>query len=96
MAAVADLALSNLDSQTIPEFYRELVTDIGALISNKKMREDNIEIIVQDLNTQQSEISGVNINDEAARMLLFEQMFVAMAKYLTTVQASLSAVMEIM
>ena len=96
MAAVADLALSNLDSQTIPEFYRELVTDIGALISNKKMREDNIEIIVQDLNTQQSEISGVNINDEAARMLLFEQMFAAMAKYLTTVQASLSAVMEIM
>ena len=37
----------------------------------------------------------LDINDEAARMLLFEQMFKAMAKYLTTVQSSLSTVMDI-
>ena len=95
MAAIADQALSNLNSQTIPDFYRELVTDVGELISSKKMREDNIETIVQDLGSQQSQISGVNINDEAARLLLFEQMFGAMAKYLGTIQASISTVMEI-
>jgi flagellar hook-associated protein 1 FlgK len=95
MADIKDQTLSNLNSRTVPEFYRELATDIGTLISNKKTREDNIEIIVQDLTSQQSEISGVNINDEAARLLLFEQMFKAMAKYLNTLQSSLSSLMEI-
>lgn len=95
MAGIEDQALSNLNSRAIPDFYREMVTDIGTLISNKKMREDNLEIIVKDLTSQQSEISGVNINDEAARLLLFEQVFKAMAKYLNTVQRSLSTVMEI-
>ncbi len=95
MADIKDQTLSNLNSKTVPDFYRELVADIGTLISNKKTREDNIEIMVQDLTSQQSKISGVNINDEAARMLLFEQIFKAMAKYLNTVQSSLSTVMEL-
>ncbi len=95
MVDIKDLTLSNLNSKTVSEFYRDLVTDTGALISNKKTREDNIEIIMQDLTSQQSEISGVNINDEAARLLLFEQIFKAMAKYLNTIQSSLSTVMEI-
>jgi flagellar hook-associated protein FlgK len=51
--------------------------------------------MLQNLANQQSEMSGVNINDEAARMLLFEQMFKAMAKFLTVIQSSLSTVMEI-
>jgi flagellar hook-associated protein 1 FlgK len=96
MAAIVDQALSNLNSQTIPDFYRELVTDIGTLISNKKASQDNIEIIVLDLTNQQGQISGVNINDEAARMLVFEQMFGAMAKYMSTLHASISTIMEIM
>ena len=96
MAAAKDQAVSNLNSLTIPEFYRRLATGIGQLISVRQMRQDNTEVVVQNLNNQQSELSGVDINDEAARMLLFEQMFRAMAKYLNTVQSSLEAVMEIL
>jgi flagellar hook-associated protein FlgK len=51
--------------------------------------------MVLNLTNQQSEISGVNINDEAARMLIFEQMFKAMAKYMSTLQSSLATIMEI-
>ena len=77
------------------EFYRRLVTDIGRELSVKEIRLENIEATVQNLKNQQSEISGVNINDEAAQMLVFEQMFQAMAKYLNTIQKSLSTVMEL-
>ncbi|TKJ34859.1 MAG: flagellar hook-associated protein FlgK [Planctomycetes bacterium B3_Pla] len=96
MAAAKDQAVSNLNSLTIPEFYRRLASGIGQLISVRQMRQDNMQVVVQNLNNQQSELSGVDINDEAARMLLFEQMFRAMAKYLNTVQSSLEAVMEIL
>ena len=95
MAGLRDQTLSNLGTMTPGEFYRRLVTDIGQQLSVKQMQEDNAESMVQNLANQQSDISGVNINDEAAKLLVFEQMFQAMAKYLSTVQSSLSTIMEI-
>jgi flagellar hook-associated protein FlgK len=95
MAGLKDQTLSSLNGMTPGEFYRRLVTDIGQELSIKQMREENIETIVQNLYNQQGEISGVDINDEAAKMLIFEQMFQAMAKYLSTVQSSLFTLMEI-
>ncbi len=95
MAGLKDEAISGLNNMTPVEFYRRLVTDIGQRLFLTQMREDNIEVIMQNLANQQAEISGVNINDEAAQMLVYEQMFQAMAKYLNTVQSSISSLMEI-
>jgi flagellar hook-associated protein 1 FlgK len=95
LVGLKDQALSGLNAMTAQEFYRRLVTDIGQQFYVKQMREDNIEVIIQNLVNQQSEISGVDINDEAAQMLVFEQMFQAMAKYLSTVQSTISSIMEI-
>ncbi|MGB2863697.1 MAG: flagellar hook-associated protein FlgK [Sedimentisphaerales bacterium] len=96
MAALRNQAVTALDSMTPGEYYRRLITDIGHQVSSKQMHQKNVEVMVQNLANQQGEISGVNINDEAARMLIFEQMFKAMAKYLSTLQSSLSTIMEIM
>ena len=95
MVALKDLSLGDLDSMTPGEYYRQLVTDIGQQVSVKQTNQENIQALVQNLTNQQSEISGVNINDEAAQLLVFEQMFKAMAKYLSTLQSSLSTVMDI-
>jgi len=95
MAALRDQAVAALDSLTPGEYYRRLITDIGQQVSVKQSHQKNVEVMVQNLTNQQGEISGVNINDEAARMLIFEQMFKAMAKYLSTLQSSLSTIMEI-
>jgi len=95
MADLRNQAVTDLDSMTPDEYYRRLITDIGLQVSVRQSRQKNVEVMVQNLANQQSEISGVNINDEAARMLIFEQMFKAMAKYLTTLQSSLSTIMEI-
>jgi flagellar hook-associated protein FlgK len=51
--------------------------------------------MVLNLTNQQSEVSGVDINDEAAQLLIFEQMFQAMAKYMNTINLSLSTIMEL-
>lgn len=50
---------------------------------------------MQNLTNQRSELSGVDINEEAAQMLVFEQMFQAMAKYLGTVQSTIDGLMEL-
>jgi flagellar hook-associated protein FlgK len=95
MADLKDQALSSLNTMTPVEFYRRLVTDIGQQLYLKNIHQDNIEMISQNLVNQQTEISGVNINDEAAQMLVFEQMYQAMAKYMNTVQSSISSLMEL-
>jgi flagellar hook-associated protein 1 FlgK len=96
MENLRNQAMGSLNSMTPNEFYHRLITDIGQHISIQQIRQDSIEAVVQNLANQESEISGVDINDEAAQMLVFEQMFNAMAKYLNAVQTSLSIIMELL
>ncbi|MFQ6034913.1 MAG: flagellar hook-associated protein FlgK [Sedimentisphaerales bacterium] len=95
LVGLRDQAISSLNGMTPGEFYHRLIANLGQQISIKQMRADNLEIMVQNLANKRSEISGVNINDEAAQILVFEQMFQAVAKYLTTVQSSIRTIMEI-
>ncbi len=81
LVALKDKALASLGDMTPGEFYRRLAADIGQQVSVKQMRQENVETMIQNLTNRQSDISGVNINDEAAQMLIFEQMFQAMAKF---------------
>ncbi len=41
-------------------------------------------------------MSGVNVNDEAAAMLMYQQMFTAMSKYLNAVYTSVNSIMQIL
>ena len=95
LAGARDQAISSLNMMTPGEFYRRLIADIGQQISIKQLQHDNLQIMVQNLANKQSEISGVDINDEAAQILIFEQMFQAIAKYLATIQSSLLTLMEV-
>jgi flagellar hook-associated protein 1 len=96
LASVGETEISGLNSLTAGQFYRQLVSGIGQQLSVKQMSQSSIENLVQSLVSQQSEISGVDANDEAAQMLVFEQMFQAMAKYLTTVNTTLASLMNIL
>ncbi|MHC4534575.1 MAG: flagellar hook-associated protein FlgK [Planctomycetota bacterium] len=89
-------AVTSLNSMTPVEFYRQMVTGIGQQLFVKEARKDNIESMVQNLGNQQAELSGVNINDEATRMLAIEQMFQAMSKYLSTIQSSMLTIMDML
>lgn len=86
MAALRDTALSGLDNLTYGQFYRHLVTQLGQQVAVKDTQQSSIEGITQNLVNQRSEISGVDINEQAAQMLVFERMFQAMAKYMGSVQ----------
>ena len=79
-----------------PHFLRlNRITDIAQDINVAQMREDNGKILMKDYMNQRDVVSGVDINDEAAKMLVFEQMFQAMAKYLEQVQKTIFAIMDI-
>lgn len=89
-------ALSELGGLTYGNYYRQIVADIGQDLSVKQLSKDNIEVLVLNLTNQQNEISGVDINEESANLLIYQQMFQSMAKYMSSITTMLESVMEIL
>lgn len=86
---------SNLDDLSIPQYYQALVTSIGQNVSNKQLRQDNIQAMLLNLENRQSETSGVDVNHEATQILLYEQMYQGMARYINTIQRTLDSLMTL-
>jgi flagellar hook-associated protein 1 len=95
LAGLNDETVDELDDLTISDFYRRIVSDIGQTISTKQTIHSGSEAVLKDLTTQQSDLSGVDTNDEAAQMLMYEQMFTAMSKYLNTINTLMTSIMEL-
>jgi flagellar hook-associated protein 1 len=95
MAQLAQQGWNNLDNKTASEYFKGVIALLGQEISLKDMEQTNYKGLLQNLANQQDSVSGVNINDEAAQMLVFERMFQAVGKYMQTVQTSMDIVMEL-
>ncbi len=87
--------IESLNGLTANEYYQRTLANLGQAVSLRQDRQDNIEAVIQDLEKQQSEISGVNVNDEAAQLIIFEKMFQAVAKYMTTLQTMITTLMDV-
>lgn len=95
MAGIGDVARSELNGLTLKEYYRELATDVGNQISVMQMRHDNTAGVLRNLSNQRDATSGVDINEEATKMLVFERMFQAMAKYINVISDTLDSLITI-
>jgi flagellar hook-associated protein 1 FlgK len=95
LAGVREEALAGLGGMAPSEYYQRTVANLAQLVALKEARQDNIEAVVQNLRKQRSEVSSVNINDEAAQLLVFEKMFQAMGKYLSVLQTQMTTLMDI-
>jgi len=96
LASLSDLKIDDLNSMTISDYYQQLVTNIGEQASVKKTAQTNSEDLILSLTNQESNVSGVDINEESAKMLVYEQMFQAASKYITTVNNSITSLMDIL
>ncbi|MBN1505477.1 MAG: flagellar hook-associated protein FlgK [Sedimentisphaerales bacterium] len=94
LASLQEEAVASLQGMTPSEYYQRIVANLGQEVSLKQSRQDNVEAMMQNLERRRSEISAVNINDEAAQLLVFEKMFQAMARYLSSVQTIMATVMD--
>ncbi|KPJ76036.1 MAG: hypothetical protein AMS14_02650 [Planctomycetes bacterium DG_20] len=95
MAAVGDAPISAFDDDTPSDAYRGVVSTVGQWAAVRRARHDGLESVLRELGNQRGDISGVDINEEAARLLLFEQMFQAMAKYLVAIDQAYQALIDI-
>ncbi len=96
MAQLGDATQSDLEDMTTREYYRTLATNIGEQIGFKQLQEENVFGVWRSLSEQRDNVSGVDMNDEATKMMMFERMFKGMAKYMNTVQKSLNELMNLL
>ena len=95
MAEISQQDLTNLESTNPEEYFNFLVTELGQAVVVRQARTASLENIMQQLSKRQAEISGVDLNEEASRLIIFERMFQAMAKVITTQDRALTSLMEI-
>ena len=82
LAELGEAGNSTLGGVSIGGFYRQIVSGIGQVASMRGARQKAQEQILQQLENRRSEISGVDMNEEAAKLLIFQQMFQAMSHFL--------------
>jgi flagellar hook-associated protein 1 FlgK len=95
IAQLAYTASEDLGGATTLEYYRNLATDVGNQILFTQTQYDNAQGIQRSLAQQRDEISGVDMNDQAMKMMVFERMFQAMSKYISTVDDAIQTMMGI-
>lgn len=85
LAGVSDEKLLNGGSETIPQNYSSLVSDIGATIQSVSNASKSQDLVLKQLENQRSAISGVSIDEEMVALIKFQNGFDAAAKVITTV-----------
>ena len=95
MGDLQDQGLANLGNVTPVEYYRRLATNVGQNVAARQTRHDSIQNVMDGLLMRRNDVSGVDVNQEAASLLMFERMFQAMAKHINAQDRSIQFLMEL-
>jgi len=70
---------------TLPDYYRQFVTEIGNDSAGCSRIAETRENLLDIVRTQEESLSGVSTDEEAARLMEYQQMYQACARYLAIV-----------
>ncbi|MBN1554470.1 MAG: flagellar hook-associated protein FlgK [Phycisphaerae bacterium] len=93
LQSVANTAMNGL---TPEEYYNNLITSLGQNVMLREARQESISAVHRELMNQRDQISGVDANEEAANLLVFERMFQSMSKFITTQNEMMQMLMDVL
>lgn len=86
MAQLADTKLMNGGKSTLIDVFEKTKQQIGSGTKAAEVRLESAEAIYQQAYGRVQEVSGVNLDEEAANLLRFQQSYQASARIMTTAQ----------
>jgi flagellar hook-associated protein 1 FlgK len=95
LAELGSTMLDGLDGSTIGDYHRDWVSDIGQQTLVRESRLSASEAVLKQLENQRDSVSGVDPNEQAAKMLVFERMFQSMSKFIGVQDKALQTLMDI-
>ncbi len=81
--------------QSLQEYYNSLVGKVGADKDKAQFNYDYNKSLADDLDSRQSEISGVNMDEEMSDLIKFQQSYQAAAKLITTANRMVQTLLSI-
>jgi flagellar hook-associated protein 1 FlgK len=84
MAALINQPLQGLGQVSSSAYLNNMISGVGTQVSTTQAQQTTLNTVVQQLTNQQDSISGVDINNESAQLLQFQQMYQSVAKYIST------------
>ena len=85
------LALANIqnedivDGQTATDFYSDLVSTVGNDVSTATDEQESVGLVLTQLQNQQSDTSGVSLDEEAANLILYQRAYEAAAEVVSAI-----------
>lgn len=92
MAELPSKLLTN--GATISESYGTTIADVGTRTQSAQAAHDMSKLLLDQSTAAREAVSGVNLDEEAARLLQFQQSYQAAAKVIQTVQAMFQSLLE--
>ncbi|GAB4139427.1 MAG: hypothetical protein Fur0037_05660 [Planctomycetota bacterium] len=86
MLGLRDSQLAELDSNTIEDFYADMVGDVGFEAASANAMLQGQDTLLAHLEAQRESVSGVNIDEEMIDMTRYQQAYEAAARFIATVQ----------
>jgi flagellar hook-associated protein 1 len=85
------LALSNIqndqivDGETATDYYADLVSSVGNDVSSATDEQESVGLALTQLQNQQSDTSGVSLDEEAANLILYQRAYEASAEVVSAI-----------
>ena len=76
---------SIVSGQTAGDYYSNLIDEVGNDVSNATSEQEAVGLVLQQLTNQQSSISGVSLDEEAANLVLYQRAYEAAARVISVV-----------
>jgi len=96
MAQLGGAGDAQLGDVSPVDYFAQISSSLGQEIQLRQARQTSLASVAQQLADQGDRASGVDVNDEAAKLILFERMFQASAKFMTTQGKALEYLMNIL
>jgi flagellar hook-associated protein 1 FlgK len=83
-----------ISGQTPSDYYSNIVFNVGNATSNATAEQSASSMVLQQLNDQNSSVSGVSLDEEAANMVTYQQAYDASAEVVTTINDMMETVIN--
>jgi flagellar hook-associated protein 1 FlgK len=96
MANLEDRKQAALGQLTPAEHLQLFISSIGQRVALAKSRQESSSQIIQQLENQRNGVSGVDINEEAAKLMMLERLFQACSKVINSQDQTIEYLMDMM
>jgi flagellar hook-associated protein 1 len=95
MAGFVSLPIASHNDENIGVVYERMVADVAQGSAVAQTNSDGAAAFESSLRSQQTAISGVNLDEEAVNMITYQRSFQASAKFIATVSGLLDILVQI-